>query len=89
MSDCICECGRHKLWNDSRGAWWCPMCPKKTQGNVHSLTGGDPAKNAATLKNDLENLLDDYGGAITNAEAIGCLALQMIDTYMLTREEDG
>ena len=57
--------------------------------NVRHIGGdGEIGKTAAMLKDELQTLLDTYSGAITNAEALGCLMIQVLDTYFLCREDD-
>lgn len=56
--------------------------------NVQHIDGeGEIGKTAAMLKDELQTLLDDYAGAITNVEAIGALVLVVLDTYMLARDD--
>lgn len=56
--------------------------------NVSHIAGdGEIGKTAAMLKTDLEGVLDSYAGSINNAEALGALVLQMLDTYMDARED--
>ena len=58
--------------------------------NVQHIDGeGEIGKTGAMLKDELQNVLDDYAGAITNAEAMGCLVLVLFDTYMLARDDEG
>ncbi len=56
--------------------------------NVQHIDGeGEIGKTAAMLKDELQDVLDDYAGAITNVEAIGALVLVVLDTYMLARDD--
>ena len=48
---------------------------------------GEIGKSGAMLKDELQDVLDNYAGAITNVEAIGCLVLVLLDLYSLARED--
>lgn len=55
---------------------------------THIDPDGEIGKTAGMFKSDLEKLSDSYAGSINNAEAIGCLVLQMLDIYIQSREEE-
>ena len=58
--------------------------------NVQHIDGEttEVGKTASMLVGDLQTVMDDYGGNINNAEALGALLIVLYNTLLLSHEDE-